>query len=83
MIIRDGDRGLKEKHECTKWTEFFSTRFFAFNKTSGYPLQFLSGHTIRELAASQQMDCRDMNDSDITSNRLFVITHQVNAYEKV
>jgi hypothetical protein len=24
-----------------------------------------------------------MNDSEFTSNRLFVITHQVNAYEKV
>ena len=43
----------------------------------------MSGHIIKELAASQHMDCRDMNDSDITSNRLFVITHQVNAYEKV
>ena len=83
LVIRDGDRDLQEKHERTKWTEFFSTRLFAFNKTSGYPLQFLSGHIIKELAASQQMDCRDMNDSDFTSNRLFVITHQVNAYEKV
>jgi len=83
MIIRDGDRDLNERHERTKWTEFFSTRFFAFNKTSGYPLQFLSGHIIKELAASQHMDCRDVNDSNFTSNRLFVITHQVNAYEKV
>jgi len=83
IVIRDGDRDFKEKHERTKWTEFFSTRFFGFNKTSGYPLQFLSGHVIKELAASQQMDCRDMNDSDFTSNRLFIITHQVNAYEKV
>ena len=83
MVIRDGDRDLKKKHERTKWTEFLSTRFFAFNKTSGLPLQFLSGHIIKELAATHQMDCRDMNDSDITSNRLFVITHQVKAYEKV
>ncbi len=83
LVIRDGDRDLKKKHERTKWTEFFSTRFFAFNKTSGFPLQFLSGKIIRELAASHQMDCRDMNDSEFTSNRLFVITHQVNAYEKV
>jgi SAM-dependent methyltransferase len=83
LVIRDGDRDLKKKHERTKWTEFFSTRFFAFNKTSGFPLEFLSGNIIRQLAASHQMDCRDMNDSEFTSNRLFVITHQVNAYEKV
>jgi 2-polyprenyl-3-methyl-5-hydroxy-6-metoxy-1,4-benzoquinol methylase len=83
MIIRDGDRDLKKKHERTKWTEFFSTRFFAFNKTSGHPLQFLSGSSIREMAANHQMDCRSINDSAITSNRLFIITHQVKTYEKV
>jgi uncharacterized protein len=83
LVIRDGDRDLKKKHERTKWTEFFSTRFFAFNKTSGRPLEFLSGNLIKELAARHQMDCRSMNDSDYTSNRLFVITHQVKAYEKV
>jgi 1-acyl-sn-glycerol-3-phosphate acyltransferase len=83
MIIRDGDRDLKKKHERTKWTEFLSTRFFAFNKTSGHPLQFLSGKIIRELAANHQMDCRSVSDSAITSNRLFIITHQAKTYEKV
>jgi hypothetical protein len=83
LVIRDGDRDLKKKHERTKWTEFFSTRFFSFNRTSGYPLQFLSGKMIRDLAVSQQMDCRLMNDSDYTSNRIFIITHPVTRYEKV
>jgi 2-polyprenyl-3-methyl-5-hydroxy-6-metoxy-1,4-benzoquinol methylase len=83
LIIRDGDRDLNKKHERTKWTEYFSTRFFAFNKTSGHSLQFLSGKIIRDLAVSQQMDCRSLNDSDFTSNRIFIITHPVTAYEKV
>ena len=83
LVIRDGDRDLKKKHARTKWTEFFSTRFFAFNKTPGHPLQFLSGNIIRDLAASHHMDCQSVNDSDFTSNRLFVITHQVKTYEKV
>jgi uncharacterized protein len=83
LVIRDGDRDLNKKHERTKWTEFFSIRFFAFNKTSGHPLEFLSGSLIKDLAASHQMDCRALNDSDYTSNRLFVITHQVKTYEKV
>jgi uncharacterized protein len=83
LLIRDGDRDLKKKHKRTEWTEFFSTRFFAFNKTAGYPLQFLSGHTIRELASRHHMECRAMDPSDLTSNLLFVITHPVKAYEKV
>jgi uncharacterized protein len=83
LLIRDGDRDLKKKHERTRLTEFFSTRFFAFNKTAGHPLQFLSGNTIRDLAARYQMDCRSLNESDYTSNLLFVITHPVKRYEKV
>ncbi len=83
LLIRDGDRDLQKKHKRTEWTEFFSTRFFAFNKTAGHPLQFLSGHSIRELAARHHMDCRAMDPSDLTSNLLFVITHPVKSYEKV
>ena len=83
LLIRDGDRDLKKKHERTRWTEFFSIRFFAFNKTAGHPLQFLSGNTIRELASGQEMDCRSVDESEYTSNLLFVITHPVKTYEKV
>ncbi|HEY8735294.1 MAG TPA: 1-acyl-sn-glycerol-3-phosphate acyltransferase, partial [Puia sp.] len=83
LLIRDGDRDLEEKHARTRLTEFLSTRFFSFNKTAGLPLQFLSGKTIREMATAYHMDCRSLSQSDYTSNKLFVITHRVNAYEKV
>jgi 1-acyl-sn-glycerol-3-phosphate acyltransferase len=82
LIIRDGDRDLQKKHKVTLRTEFFSTRFFSFNKTSG-PLHFLSGKTIVELAKRHNMDCRILDRSSRTSNCIFVISHPVKIYEKV
>jgi len=83
LLIRDGDRDMKKKHDRTRLTEFFSTRFFSFNKTSGHPLHFLSGKTIHDLAIKHHMECRTMDQSAYTSNLLFVITHPVKSYEKV
>jgi uncharacterized protein len=83
LLIRDGDRDLQKRHERTMMTEFFSTKFFSFNKTGGHPLYYLSGKTIQDLARKQQMDCRSLDPSDTTSNLIFVITHPVKSYEKV
>jgi 1-acyl-sn-glycerol-3-phosphate acyltransferase len=83
LLIRDGDRDQEKKHERTRLTEFFSTRLFAFNKTNGKRLHFLSGRLIRDMAKRKQMDCRCLEDSTHTSNQLFVITHSAKAYEKV
>jgi 2-polyprenyl-3-methyl-5-hydroxy-6-metoxy-1,4-benzoquinol methylase len=83
LLIRDGDRDLKKRHQRTRATEFFSTRFFSFNKTSDSRLHFLSGNTIRNLALGHKMECRSLDTSIHTSNLLFVITHPVRTYEKV
>jgi uncharacterized protein len=83
LLIRDGDRDLKKRHERTRMTEFFSTKFFSFNKTGGHPLHYLSGKTIHDLARRQQMDCQSLDPSNTTSNLIFVITHPVKSYEKV
>ena len=83
LLIRDGDRDMEKKHQATRLSEFFSTSFFSFNKTTENGLHFLSGSTIRELARNRQMDCRAIEDSALTSNQIFVITHPVNNYEKV
>ena len=83
ILIRDGDTDLKNKHQGTRLTEFFSTRFFSFNKTEGDGLHFLSGNAITELARRYQMNCRSLDPSNYTSNRLFVITHSQKTYEKV
>ena len=82
MVIRDGDQDLEKRHETTRKTEFFSTRFFSFNKTGG-PLHFLSGKTIRNLAQQQNMDCRVLDMKSRTSNLIFVISRSLKSYEKV
>ena len=82
LLIRDGDRDLKKRHEGTRLTEFFSTKLFSFNKTGIHQLQFLSGKTIRAIARKKQMECRSLDNSIYTSNLLFIITHPGQQYEK-
>jgi uncharacterized protein len=83
LLIRDGDRDMDKKHQATRFSEFLSTRFFAFNKTSGKKMHFLSGKNIRDLARSHHLDCQTLDPSVWTSNLLFVITHPVKSHEKV
>ncbi len=73
LIIRDGDTDTAAKHKRTECTEFFSTRLFKFNKTDAAGLSFLSGKTIRTIAAEKQMECKEISDSKITSNTIFVL----------
>ncbi len=56
LLIREGDRDMEKKHRRTRLTEFFSTRFFSFNKTGGRRLHFLSGQTIRPIGFRQSDD---------------------------
>jgi uncharacterized protein len=73
LIIRDGDTDTATKHKRTEWTEFFSTKLFKFNKTDAAGLSFLSGKTIRTIAAEKHMECKEISDSKITSNTIFVL----------
>jgi len=77
LIIRDGDTDVAAKHKRTQLTEFFSTRVFKFNKTGEKGLSFFSGSSIRETAAMHKMECREISDSAITSNTIFVMTKSV------
>ena len=83
LLIRDGNCDLKKRHKRTRLTEVFSTRILSFNKTAGHPLHFISGRNIQEMARQHGMDCRSLDQSENTSNQLFVITHPVKSYEKV
>jgi 1-acyl-sn-glycerol-3-phosphate acyltransferase len=74
IIIRDGNKDLAKRQKGTELTEKFSTEIFGFNKTSG-GLYFLSGSTIKEIAASHQMECSEMDESTYTSNIIFVLKH--------
>jgi 2-polyprenyl-3-methyl-5-hydroxy-6-metoxy-1,4-benzoquinol methylase len=73
LIIRDGNKDLAERHRGTKITEFFSTTFSGFNKTTENGLSYISGSLIREIADEQKMQCTEIDPSKYTSNMIFVI----------
>ena len=73
VIIRDGDKDKEEQHKRTKLTEFFSTRVLNFNKTKETGLSFLSGKMIRGIAAERKMSYREVADSKLTSNTIFIL----------
>ncbi len=83
LLIRDGNRDMERKHKRTQLSELFSTRLVLFNKTAGHRLHFISGKNIQDIAIRHGMECRSIEQSDHTSNQLFVITHPVKSYEKV
>jgi uncharacterized protein len=83
LLIRDGNRDIERRHKRTKLSETFSTRLLLFNKTAGQRLHFISGKTIHDMALRHGMECRSIDQSNHTSNQLFVITHPVKSYEKV
>lgn len=72
LVIRDGDAEKQEKHRKTVWTEIWSTRILKFNKTVE-ELSFLSGSTIRSIAAEYGMECKEIENDKSTSNVVFVL----------
>ena len=76
VIIREGDKDSMEKHKRTELTEFFSTKLFSFNKTAAKGLSFLSGKTIREMAVTNDMECKEIKNSKYTSNTIFVLKNK-------
>jgi len=75
IMIREGNRDLRERHTGTKLTEFFSTTFFGFNKTTRHGLSFVSGDSIREIAREKNMKCEEIDNTKFTSNIIFVVKH--------
>ncbi len=76
IIIRDGNKDLKKRHKGTKLTEVFSTQITGFNKTSGNGLSFLSGSLIKDIAAAQQLECNEVDNTTFTSNIVFVLKNK-------
>lgn len=73
LIIRDGDADLAERHKGTKLTEYFSTRFFGFNKTKESGLSFLSGTFIKNIATENGLEFYTIDNTKRTSNIIFVM----------
>ena len=76
LVIRDGDKDLKKRHRGTRYTEWFSTRFYGFNKTTEAGLSFFSFQTIREIASTMGMECAPIDNTKFTSNVIYVIRHR-------
>jgi 2-polyprenyl-3-methyl-5-hydroxy-6-metoxy-1,4-benzoquinol methylase len=73
IIVRDGDSDLKERHEGTKLTEFFSTKLIGFNKTKDKPLSFFSSSRIREIVTANGAVMEQIDNTKYTSNVIFII----------
>ncbi len=83
LLIREGNKDLEERHKGTRLTEFFSTRFFRFNKTTGDGLSFLSGKMIHGMAVKNNMDCTEVDETKYTSNIIYIIKNNATAHEAV
>jgi 1-acyl-sn-glycerol-3-phosphate acyltransferase len=73
LLIRDGNKDLKTRHAGTRFTEFISTTFSGFNKTTEDGLSFFSGNFIREIALQYNIECTEIDQAKYTSNIIFVI----------
>lgn len=83
LVIREGDKDLEERHKGTKLTEFFSTRMFAFNKTTASGLAFLSGKMIFDIASQHQVHCEVLDDTRFTSNLVYILRKKQKSDEEV
>ncbi|MGB0915178.1 MAG: 1-acyl-sn-glycerol-3-phosphate acyltransferase, partial [Crocinitomicaceae bacterium] len=77
LIVRDGITDLADRHAVTKKTEKYSTRIVNFNKTSG-ELSFFSSKDIFKFAEDRNFKCEMIEQSDKTSNVLFVLRKTTN-----
>jgi uncharacterized protein len=73
LIIRDGNRDLRERHKGTRITEFFSVRLLKFNKSTNR-LNFISGTDLTRRAKEHGLMVEVQDDSRYTSNVIFVIS---------
>ncbi len=73
IIIRDGNADLQKRHTGTRLTEFFSTRFFGFNKTTGKGLSFLPGNLISDIAVKNSIAYSEIDEAKFTSNIIYLL----------
>jgi uncharacterized protein len=75
LLVREGNKDLKERHKGTELTEFFSVKLLKFNKST-HSLNFLSGERIKEIANKRGMTVEIDDNAKFTSNVIFVIREQ-------
>jgi 1-acyl-sn-glycerol-3-phosphate acyltransferase len=72
LIVRDGDADLKDRHQGTRLTEFFSVKLMKFNKSAN-TLNFMSGKRLRALAEEHGLTLSVLDETKLTSNVIFVM----------
>jgi 2-polyprenyl-3-methyl-5-hydroxy-6-metoxy-1,4-benzoquinol methylase len=72
VLIREGNKDMAEKHKGTQLSEFFSVKVLRFNKSVN-SLNFMSGETIKQEAASHGLEVEILDDTKFTSNVIFVV----------
>jgi uncharacterized protein len=73
LLIRDGITDLEQRHETTKKTERWSTRIIGFNKREK-EFHFFASSFVRDFAAKNNMNLQIHEQSEKTSNVLFILT---------
>lgn len=73
LLIRDGDKDLKDRHEGTKWTEKFSTQIFGFNQIKDSGLSYISGKDIETMAQNNGLTAQRLDLTKKTSNIIYII----------
>ncbi|MFA8451727.1 MAG: MMPL family transporter [Bacteroidales bacterium] len=73
IIIRDSDTSEKQEHHNTEKTEYFSTRFFRFNKADN-PLDFFSMKSILHLGEKWGLKASVMENDKFFSSKVVILT---------
>ena len=58
---------------CVYLLLFINKTLVKFNKTKDTGLNFLSGSMIREIAEANNLSCKEIPDSKLTSNTIFIL----------
>ena len=78
IVIRDGDASLKKRHRGSVLTEVFSTRS-GFNKTRN-ELNFISSDFIRQFAEKEHLDFEVIDNTNLTSNLIYILRSRKNGH---
>ena len=73
LLIRDANTDLKKRHKGAQLSEYFSTRFCKFNKTTSHGLSYFSGTFIKEIAIEMNMECTEIDCTKLTSNIIYLL----------
>jgi predicted exporter/2-polyprenyl-3-methyl-5-hydroxy-6-metoxy-1,4-benzoquinol methylase len=73
LILRDGNSAMKQRHQGTRLTEFFSTKVLGFNKVNLEKLCFTSEEKIFEMLKEKPVTIEVLDQTRFTSNIIFII----------